>query len=202
MFRILSGVKWLLTRFGLVIGFIRLKLVTAINCSATANLDTKQFTIARVKSSQSVLTACRLVTASIAVDSSASVFEGFSPRWLASVSQLTRRFWAMIFNNGVSSASHTSASGRLFPTTSDRSVFLLLTTDSRLRMRASLYCLGKNRTENFASKSSSIVACKLGCGHVTSTEPLPSNEYVFRPVPKQRTSLMALQFRFSAGMSQ
>jgi hypothetical protein len=31
----------------------------------------------------------------------------------------------------------------------------------------------------------SVVVCKCGCGHMTSTEPLPSSGCVYRAVPTQ-----------------
>jgi hypothetical protein len=62
--------------FGLVIGFIELlHNVTTSNSSAITNSHTLQFTTACTKSFQStVFTSHRLVTASNATDSSASVF--------------------------------------------------------------------------------------------------------------------------------
>jgi hypothetical protein len=155
---------------------------------------------------------------------------GSCPRCLASVSQLTRRWYPTAFNSGGSSASHASARGRLSPTTSDWSVCLLLTADSRLhsiKVKVTLRptvsrpaCLvvklhlGPNtkfwllseslvsaRTaQKTASNSSSVIACKRSRGHLTSTEPLPSNGCVYRAVPKQRPCLLAAQFWVSAHM--
>jgi hypothetical protein len=56
----------------------------------------------------------------------------------------------------------------------------------------------EDHTENTTSISSSIVACKHGHGLMMSTEPLPSNRYVYKAVPKQRPSLLASQFQLSA----
>jgi hypothetical protein len=67
---------WLLTEFWLVIRFIEhLQIVTTNNYIANTNPHALEFTKALTKSSQSaIFTDRRLVTASNAVDSSASVF--------------------------------------------------------------------------------------------------------------------------------
>jgi hypothetical protein len=56
-------------------------------CSSIANAHNLQLTTARTKFSHSVVFTSCVVTASNAVDLSASVFSGFCPRWLASISQ-------------------------------------------------------------------------------------------------------------------
>jgi hypothetical protein len=81
----LSRVKWLQTRFRLVIGFIGLlQIVTTINYSAIANSHTLQFTTARTKFFVCcVFTRRCMVTDPNSVDFSASVFNIFTGRWLS-----------------------------------------------------------------------------------------------------------------------
>jgi hypothetical protein len=68
-------VEWLLTGFGLVIGFIgHVQLVSTINYNSFANCHTSQFAIARDYSSQSSL-------ALPGNGSSGSVFSSLHPRW-------------------------------------------------------------------------------------------------------------------------
>jgi hypothetical protein len=47
----------------------------------------------------------------------------------------------------------------------------------------------------------SVVACKPIRALVASTEPLPSNEFVYIAVLKQRPSLLASQFQLSANVT-
>jgi hypothetical protein len=72
------------TRFRLVMGFIEiLKSVTTSNSNIIANLHALQFTVVHTKFSQFILTNHCLATVPNNADSSASVFNGSCPRWLA-----------------------------------------------------------------------------------------------------------------------
>jgi hypothetical protein len=87
---ILSHVKRLDTGFRIAIWFTGLfQSATASNYNRFTNLRTLQFTVGRTKSSQLVFTGRRLVTAPNNLDSSASVFNGSCPCWLATLSHLT-----------------------------------------------------------------------------------------------------------------